>query len=281
MTAIEPDIVAALAEAGLHARSAVCISTIRSPEIDRAAYRIDAGDRIFKARRLESADVARQLARVRRELPDAFAPVLSRHGRVLLEEWVDGDTLPHPPDPRRLDEAGALLSGLHARRATGLRTLHDVQETTVHRAAGVSALGAAVTAGALTEHEATRLEAAMERFDPGVAIHGLVHFDFTGENMVVDRQGRLRVVDNERVGVNALGFDLARTWYRWALPAPDWDRFASSYAAGMPFSEPPDGQRFWRIVAVARAAALRLRVCPDRAGTPLACLRALAMESSS
>jgi len=282
---LDQDIVAALAEAGLHARSAVCISTIRSPEIDRAAYRIDAGDRTIKARRLENADVAQQLAMIRRELPDAFTSVLLRHGRVLLEEWAEGEPLPHPPSPQQLVEAGALLRVVHARQTAAGRTLRTLQDTAAHRAAGATALGAVVAAEALTEDEAARLLAAMERFDPGVAVHGLVHFDFTGENMVVDRQGCLRVVDNERVGVDALGFDLARTWYRWDLPAPDWARFESSYnadhTAGSPRSESSGDQRFWRIAAVARAAALRLRVCPDRAKTPLACLRALAMEASS
>jgi hypothetical protein len=281
VTHLEPDILRALAEAGLDARSAACISTIRSPEIDRVAYRVDAGDRIVKARRLENADVARELCVMRQELPDAFARVLSRHGRVLIEEWVEGEPLPHPPDPQYLAEAGALLSGMHARPTAGGRVVRGRHDTSVHRRSGVTAIGSVVAAGALTADEAAGLTITMERFDPGVAHHGLVHLDFTGENMVVDRHGRVRVVDNERIGVDALGFDLARTWYRWALPAPDWSRFALSYSAGLSHSEPIDDQRFWRIVAVARAAALRLRVCPDRAGAPLSCLRALAAESSS
>jgi hypothetical protein len=36
--------------------------------------------------------------------------------------------------------------------------------------------------------------------------------------MVVDGAGRLHVIDNERMRVDALGFDVGRCWYRWSLP---------------------------------------------------------------
>jgi hypothetical protein len=98
---------------------------------------------------------------------------------------------------------------------------------------------------------------------------------------VVDTVGRLRVVDNERIGLDALGFDLARTWYRWGLAASDWEHFYAAYAAQLRCDHDPQTLRFWRLVAVARAAALRLRVAPERAAAPLDCLQALAEEVAS
>jgi aminoglycoside phosphotransferase (APT) family kinase protein len=278
---LEPEILAALGQAGLRARSFVCISNILSPEIDRTAYRIDHEQGTIKARRLENEPIACRLFELRRELPDAFAPVLLQHGRVLLEDWIDGEALPDIPAPHQLAAAGALLGELHARPTLGRRPLHEVRGTAHHHAAAEQGLRHVVATSALREDEAERLARAMQRLDPHQTTHGLVHFDFCGENMVIDRAGRLRVVDNERIGLDAIGFDLARAWYRWALPAPAWEDFYSAYAARLPFSDPLDSLRFWQIVAAARAASLRLRAYPERADVPIACLRALAAEAIS
>lgn len=277
---LEPEIRDALRKAGLRARSVTGISTIRSPAIDRAAYRIDAGDRLVKARRLESVSVARRLCELRHELPRAFAPVIFRHGRVLLEEWIDGEPLPLRPGPRLLEEAAALLAALHGRRTLGRRVLHRARSSRAHVAAAENGLRAAAAAGALGAREAALLARALRRFDPRTARQGLVHFDFAGENMIVDREGMLRVVDNERVTIDALGFDLGRAWYRWSLPAAGWSRFCAAYAANASWSEPLASLRFWRIVAAARAAALRLHACPEQSAAPLGRLRALASELS-
>ena len=275
---LDPEIQAVLEQTGLRARSFVRVSNIRSPEIDRIAYRIDHDQGTVKARRLENESIARRLVELRRDLPDAFAPVFVQRGRVLLEEWIDGEALSAAPLPRYLAEAGTLLGELHARPALGCRPLHEVRSTVSHRTTAEQSLRQVVATCAIGEGEAARLMGAMQRLDPQQATHGLIHFDFCGENMVVDGAGRLRVVDNERIGLDALGFDLARTWYRWALSASDWEGFRAAYAACLPFSEPLDSFRFWQIVAVTRAAALRLRVYPARAGVPIACLRTLAAE---
>jgi aminoglycoside phosphotransferase len=277
---LEPDVVAALAEWGVQPRSFHCISAIRAPEIGRAAYRIDTADgRTMKARRLEDEAIAQRLVELRRTLPRAFGPVLARHGRVLLEEWVPGVALGHePPGRERLAQAGTVLGELHALAALDDTPLHGSRETARHREIAEAGLQQVVAAGALDPRGAEALSRRMRRLDPGKAINGLVHFDFCGENIVVDRAGDLRVVDNDRMGVDALGFDLARAWYRWALPDAEWQHLQSAYAACLPFSEPVHTLPFWRLVTLARAAALRLRTCPDWAGAPIDGLRRLSME---
>jgi hypothetical protein len=277
---LDPEVLAALARSGVHPRSFRCISTIRAPEIGRVAYRVDTADgRTIKARRLEDEGTARRLLEILCALPDAFGSVLARHGRVLLEEWVPGEVLGNdPPGQARLSEAGTLLGGLHARPVIGGEPLHQLRETGSHREVAEEALLEVVAAGSLDLPAAGRLRYGMRRLDPGKAIVGLVHFDFCGENMVINPAGRLIVVDNDRMGVDALGFDLARTWYRWALPPAAWEHLQAAYAARLPFEEPVQTLPFWRLVAVARAAALRLRTCPARAGAAVDALRRLSMQ---
>ena len=278
--ALDPEVLAALAQAGLRLCTFHHISNLRSPAYYRATYRIDLTDgRTIKARRLENAAAAGELFRIRRTLPDAFAPAFAWYGCVLLEEWVPGEDLGDaPPGPERLAEAATLLAGLHARARLHGQALHQLRSTAAHRDLAVQRLQQLAAAGALEPEMAQDLDQALRRLDPGQAVFGLVHLDFCGENMVIDRQSRLRVVDNERMGVDALGFDLARAWYRWSLPTAAWEEFQSVYAARLPVADPVLTLPFWRLVAAAGAASVRLRYSPDRIEAPVRCLHRLAKE---
>ncbi len=96
--------------------------------------------------------------------------------------------------------------------------------------------------------------------------------------MVIDRAGKLRVVDNEHIRLDAIGYDLGRTWYRWMLPAEEWDFFYAAYAAKSPLAGPTESFHFWKISAAIASAHLRLLAYPEKAGVPIACLRLLAVE---
>jgi hypothetical protein len=280
-TTVETEILAALAKAGLHVRSFARISKLRLTETGRVAYRIDHEHGIVKARLLEDERAARDLAVFRNELGDAFVPVIFRHGRVLIEDWIEGDALPDIPEPPHLVKAGALLGEMHARLTIAGRALHEVRPTADHLLAAEMGLRIAAATGALEEDIAARLELALQRLDPLQTTYGLVHLDFCGDNMVIDRAGRLRVVDNERIRLDSLGYDLGRTWYRWALPPQEWNYFCTAYASRVPFPKPLDSLRFWKIVAAAGSAELRLRAYPEKADVPLECLRTLAAEEIS
>jgi hypothetical protein len=276
----DAEVLAALAQAGLCPCAFRQLSNLPSPPYYRATYRIDLTDgRTIKARRLENAAAAGELFRIRRTLPDAFVPAFAQHGRVLLEEWVPGEDLGDlPPGPERLAEAATLLAALHARVRLDGKALHQLRSTAAHRDLAVQRLRQLAAAGVLGPETAQDLDQALRRLDPRHAVFGLVHLDFCGENMVIDRQRGLRVVDNERLGVDALGFDLARAWYRWSLPAAAWEEFQSVYAARLPVADPVLTLPFWRLVAAAGAAAVRWRYSPDRAEKPLRCLHLLAKE---
>jgi len=274
----DPEVAAALEASGLRARAIHAITTLGPARTDRQAFRIELADgSTVKARRLPDEQTAARLEAVRRELPPAFAPILARHRRVLVEEWVAGDPLGDAcPSDAVLARAGSILGALHARtRVVGepvgerrsTEGWREVAERELQEIAGAEALGA---------RAARAIRVALERLDPGSALFGLVHSDFCGENMIVDSAGTLRIIDNERLEVDALGFDLGRTGYRWALPARAWDRFRSAYAAHAPSPEPLETLAFWSLVAVVKSAALRLRFDRGHAALPLALLSRMA-----
>jgi hypothetical protein len=93
-----------------------------------------------------------------------------------LEEWIPGQTLGQSPKRSQLEEAGALLGGLHARSSLGTRALHERRPTSGHRAVAVQALRRVRAAGRLSPGQAVFLAREMRRLDPGAAPHGLVHW---------------------------------------------------------------------------------------------------------
>ena len=278
--AAPPDaaVAAALERNGLQARVIHAITTLVPAAAERQTFRIELADgRTIKARRLPDEETAARLHAVRSELPPAFTPVLARHRNVLLEEWIAGEPLDDAcPSDALLREAGAILGSLHARTRVVGEPARERRSTDAWRAVCDRELREISAAGALEERAVCAIRSALERMDPGSGIFGLAHTDFCGENMIVDAAGRLRIIDNERLGIDALGYDVGRTWYRWALPEPAWARFCAAYAARAPSREPLETIPFWRLVAVVKSAALRLRVDRRLARTPLALLARMA-----
>jgi hypothetical protein len=272
---LDPTVAAALAEAGLVVGGFARLSSHRLSAIDRIAYRIDLSPSgRVKARRLEDAATAARLCDIRRDLPPAFAPVLERHGSVLIEQWIEGEPIAASPDPDVVAQAAILLAELHGRRQIAGQVVHQVHSTTPMLVSTLESLRAVHAAGVLDERDVAVLGQALDRLDPRQALHGLVHFDFCGENMVIDRAGRLRVIDNERLGINVIGLDLGRTRYRWVLGRPEWERFRSIYADCLSVADPLADEDFWSLIAVVRSTALRLHAYPDQAQVPTKQLRA-------
>ena len=90
----------------------------------------------------------------------------------------------------------------------------------------------------------------------------------------MDAAGKLYLIDNEWLGVDAAGVDLGRSWSRWPLPDAAWQVFLIGYASTAP--EPPAALRFWQIAMAARGASLRLEGPAEALALPLARLGELA-----
>ena len=176
---------------------------------------------MLKARRLEDEATARRLFEIRQGAPAGFAPVLHCHGAVLLEAWIEGEDLAQrPATTQHLIEAATLLACLHATPLVFGRPLPATQSTAAEREMAEHARRRLAADGRMPLAESDGIGAALKQLDPIEALVGLVHTDFCGENMVIDPDGRLHIIDNERMGLGALGLDVARTWYRWMLPPP-------------------------------------------------------------
>ena len=282
MRALPEDVTAALSIAGLRARAWQNVTTIRFPALRRATYRIELEDgATIKARCLEDASAAHRAFETRRAAPDAFVPAFLCHGRVLLERWVDGALVGRAmPAEARIVEAAGLLAALHGTHADQHEGTGR-EPTDGWRTRTEDGLRTLAGRDLLAAGSSRTLGDALERHDPRRAVIGIGHFDFCGENMVVDGHGRLCVFDNERVGPGPLGFDLARAWYRWALPPGAWAAFLEAYrAAPGSAAGAIDELRFWVIAVLVHSACLRLDAGARRLSVPLDRLRELTDASA-
>jgi Ser/Thr protein kinase RdoA (MazF antagonist) len=198
--------------------------------------------------------------------------VIGRHGSVVLEEWVEGRS----PDGRELEsiaaDAGALLGRLHA------TPLEDGEprrlSTATWRARAGEDLELLAAGGVLAGRSARRLRQVLERADPVDASCALVHMDFTPENWVVDRRGRLRVIDNELVAVKPIALDLARAAQRAPASSLFRERFDGGYRSASGRS--PEIPELWIVVAALRSARIALERAESRLPSWAARLRDLA-----
>jgi len=244
---------------------------------DRGTFRVALTDgRVVKARRHSRVATARRYAGIVRALPDLpFAPVLARHGRVTIEAWVPGVPLSRRPRSRaRVAAAAAILRALHGVRRLGRRRLAPRASTRAFAADLVRRLDVLVAARALTTRDADRVRRALARTRPATARVGVIHNDFSAENVVEDRSGRLHVVDSGGIRVGFLDLDLARTWYRWPMPAATWRAFLATYA-GSHGVDPETPAPFWRLAALVRSAHFRVVRATPAADVPLRRLRRL------
>jgi Ser/Thr protein kinase RdoA (MazF antagonist) len=244
----------------------------RGKKTGRRALRVETADgRVLKVRLFASAEEAAALATLRARVDVRFVPAIERRGPLLLEPWIEGERLSPAQAEARAGELGCLLGRLHAARPEDAPERVATRERREQALADLSQL---VAAGELSADAAEALKGELAQRDPGSAFAALVHFDFCPENLVVDPDGRLHVIDNEWLRVDAAEIDLGRTWSRWPLPEAAWRRFLSGYTSSAPAE--PAALRFWLIAMAARGASIRLTRSTEALALPLARLRELA-----
>jgi Ser/Thr protein kinase RdoA (MazF antagonist) len=274
---VSRDVEDALERHGLRRRRVELVSPLRERKGIRFAYRVDTAEgRTIKARHFGSSGDARRHFELRAGLEAAFAPALANYGSVVLEEWVEGVPLAELDTDARAEEAGALLGSLHA-RPIGPRVPPDV--STRRWAEGAeSDLATLTSARALGPDEAARLRAEVRRRDPRSARAALIHLDFCAENMLIDPHGKLRIIDNELLGINPAGLDLGRTFHRWPMPEAAWHRFLRGYRSSAP--REPEAIGFWKISAALTGTRVFLQRMPERVDASVALLRRFAEGQS-
>jgi len=267
------DIDRALARCGMTPRSTVLISPLGERKGMRFAFRVELDDgRRVKARHFGSDAAARRVFALHAGLEPAFARVVAHEGAVLIEEWIEGTLLSPLQAETWTEEAGALLGRLH-RTPLGAN-VRPTSSTRAWRAAAESDLTLIASTGQLSAGAVASLRTEIARGDPRVARVALVHQDFCAENMLVDGQGRLRIIDNEQVDIAPVGFDLGRTFHRWPMAAETWGRFLRAYRSAA--AAAPEALGFWKIVASLVTTRVFLQRLPARVDASLGLLRRLA-----
>ena len=252
------------------------VTTLQTPKVDRACFRLRFADgRVLKGRRVETIEDADRIETLSRLLDPRFFPSpTARQGRALLTDWIEGVRLSHTNCPA--DVIG-LFGRLHA-------SVHQTPPpaTTPWRRAPVDRrtkladrLEDLVRAGALEGREATLAYRLADDHAPTTVSTGLCHGDLCAENIVKDRSGRLVVVDNDSLRIDAYGYDLARTWHRWPMTATQHAAYAEGYGESAHWTSFRDHFAHWAILVLVDAASYRLRVGVSGVRRPLHRLRAV------
>lgn len=199
---------------------------------------------------------------------------LRREGHVLISEFVDGTPLDEwlrlatAPDHARLArDAGRLMGRLHTRPFPPARP--PAPERYRERLVRVAnQLGRAALLSATEVRGLSRLKA------PSRAITGLTHGDVCPENLILTPDGGIRAIDEERLAVRPLAYDLARSANRWPLDPGLNDAFLAGYVEGGGDARGFLRWRtFWIAAALASSAGYRLARAPRSLGPTLSALK--------
>jgi aminoglycoside phosphotransferase (APT) family kinase protein len=253
------------------------LTTLPSPVVERAAWRLELDDgRVLKGRVFPLASDAERFRELHACLPQpGFPRLLGQSGRAVLLEWVPGEPAPPEPCPAFLRRCGRLLGRLHAAALpTGAPARLASDATHLPRDLGAE-LRELAAAGALGAEEALRLAALAERDRPAHAERGLAHLDLAPDNVVVDAAGDPWLVDNATLCIAPLDYDLARTFYRWPLRAEQRAAFLAGYRELRDPSGFETARGYWSLCAALQSALLRTRRRSGAVGVPVAELRRL------
>jgi hypothetical protein len=160
------------------------------------SYRVEIGPQTFKCYQCLSAGRAAEIELLSHRLASETGAVprtLARRGRLLLVEWVEGETLTREAVKDSLEEVAACQARLHL---TSLPAEHRLAEGTFHFDWLLKRL--AVHAGTeLARGELAALSRALRLRRPADSSRGILNPDLVPGNFVRNPGGELVVVDNE------------------------------------------------------------------------------------
>lgn len=255
------DLLALIRARGILLTKLTAITALPSPVRKRGAFALEFADGTkLKGRRLESAERADAVVRVRDAIGEGFARILARRGDALLLEWVEGESLAslEAVPSHVLRRCGRMLGALHQLRCGPLLEgpipspddLFEKLERNAELLLGAQRLDATLARRALDAAAANR---------PGQVTVGIIHKDFCAENLVVGPADSLVCVDEASLSIGPHDLDLARTWYRWPMHGEDLAHFAGGYQEHRSLSGFLRHFRFWSTCVLIGSAATRHR----------------------
>lgn len=271
------DLLALIRARGVPLTKLTAITALPSPVRKRAAFAIELADGTrLKARRLKSAERADAVVLLRGAIGAGFAPILARRGDAMLLEWVEGRSLAsfEAIASDVLRRCGRMLGALHRLHCEPLPngTSASPEEHIAKLERNTDLL---LSARLLDPELARRALADADANRPGESTLGVIHKDFCAENIVLGSDGSLVCVDDATLSTGPHDFDLARTWYRWPMPARDLAHFAGGYQEHRSLAGFVRHFRFWVTCVLVGSAATRLRSRAPGALVPIERLRQL------
>jgi aminoglycoside phosphotransferase (APT) family kinase protein len=215
-----------------------------------------------RLRRFPDAAAAARVEEALRCAADDVLPVpLARAGCWLATTFVAGRPIggrnTSGTASRWLAEAAGLLARIHASPCPR----HSPTAPATYARAISLAAGRLARAHRVQTAVARRLTALPRPAHPPV---GLTHGDFSPSNLIVTPSRQLAVVDEERVAVRPVAYDVARVVCLWRLDRRAERRFLSAYAtAGGKAASFLEHRAFWIAAALATSILYRLRHAPS------------------
>ena len=233
--------------------------------------------RIQKGVRLASAKRTRQVVYIHEMLDHPSIPPLVGHrGAAFLQPWIPGASLTEGPwSSEVVRGCGELQGYIHSVAVPEGSPFADrhgkFEEWTDDVTANLIFLEESAVMGT-DELDAIR-EAT--RLVPEQIAMGFIHKDLCAENLVQGLEGRMSVIDNESFTVGPYAYDLARTWYRWSMPAKQRMEYLEAYAEHRSPQDCVSGFPYWALVALLKVVVFRLNLDTVQAERPIQCLRLL------
>ena len=266
-----------VADVGVPLVGATLLTRWPSPAHPRAAWRLQFADRgTLKGVRFNGLTVADRVERLLRLLGDQhFPPIVARRGSAMLFRWIEGQPpTDHEPQDGFLRRCALLHGWIHTANVEG--PPGGSGESAVDWGARLeTAFNELKRFGVDVRSEAATLLPVAREHVPAVAMTGIIHGDFCAENLIVEQGGRLFVVDNETLQVEALDYDLARTWYRWPMRCDEWRDYRKAYCEQRDSADFEAHFPYWAVLVLAESALWHLARGTAGSAVPLQALRAL------
>ncbi len=209
-------------------------------------------------------------------LPRAHFPIVLVHSdHSTLEQWIEGESIRDSRDELMIMESGRLLGLIH--RTPPPDSSPDQVYTSIqeYEFCLIEGLDQLRFLELVDEPFARRVQSAAITAKPCTVDVGLIHRDFCGDNLVISNH-LVCCIDNTTFSVGPFDADLARTWYRWKLPAEYWRMFLQGYTIHRDSTFFREHEIFWKASVLVRATLMRFRSgLVDQAMIPLNQLREL------
>jgi Ser/Thr protein kinase RdoA (MazF antagonist) len=277
MVRLDPELSELVAGVGTPLIDATLLTRWWSARYPRAAWQLRFADRrVLKGVRFNSPAVADRVEHLLGPLGDRHFPrVVARRGPAMLLQWIEGAALDSGVRQANvLRRCGFLHGWIHVQAPAEAAAPAPGSEPDW----GARLEGAAetlLTSETLAWPELGELMDQARMHLPCTAARGITHGDFCAENLIVQPSDGIYVVDNETLQVDALEYDLARTWYRWPMGPDQWAAYGEGYSEHRGLTDFKAHFPYWSVLVLLEAAVWHVSKETGAASIPLRRLLAL------